>query len=76
MTAYNAGGTIPSATVTTTSHGRCPLDGYPLAEIHDVPEGGWDHILPLVGYDEARLRVAEVHGFEASAAAEQIVREA
>lgn len=76
MAQYNAGGFISSGTVTAAAHGRCPLDGYPLVEIRDVPEDGWDHVIPPGDYEPARLRIAEAHGFEASAAAEQIARDA
>lgn len=87
MSEYNAGGIVHGlSNVGVVSRGRCPLDGYLLVEIDDmtvtvdaecVPiEGGWDHIIPLTDHEAGRQRVAEAHGFEASAAAEQIARDA
>lgn len=77
MTPYNAGGMISGASgVTAVSRGRCPLDGYLLAEIDCPVEPGWDHIIPLADFADGLRRIAEAHGFEASAAAEQIARDA
>jgi hypothetical protein len=87
VTAYNAGGVVRGmSSVGVVSHGRCPLDDYPLIEIDDMTvtvggelisvEGGWDHLVSLGDYEAGQQRIAEAHGFEASAAAEQIARDA
>ncbi|MFD0856806.1 hypothetical protein ACFQ07_31530, partial [Actinomadura adrarensis] len=63
------------------ARGACPLDGYQLIESEpDRPheERGWEHVIPpgeiATGMAAALRRIAEAHGFEVTAAAEQILR--
>lgn len=88
MTDYNAGGFLPgSSDFTVRAYGRCPLDGYHLIETDPITvqvdgepvtvDGGWEHVIPaseIPAWSEALRRIADAHGFEASAEAEQILR--
>jgi hypothetical protein len=89
VTNYDAGGVLPPGpeNFAVRAHGRCPLDGYHLIETEPVTvmvdgepvetEPVWEHVIPpgdLARLGEALARIAEAHGFEASAAAEQITR--
>lgn len=89
MTDFNAGGILPPGpeNFTVRAQGRCPLDGYHLIETDPITvridgesvtvEGGWEHVIPAVEIPtmgEALRRIADAHGFEASAEAERICR--
>lgn len=89
MSDFDAGGILPPGPENfgIRAHGRCPLDGYPLIESDPITvqidgepvtvDGGWEHVIPaaeIPAWDEALRRIADAHGFEASAEAEQILR--
>lgn len=86
---FNAGGLIPGPYdgPRVWARGVCPLDGYHLIETEPfgvavdgerVDLGGnWEHVIPpeeIPRMADAQARIAKAHGFEASAAAEQITR--
>lgn len=61
------------------AQGACPLDGYQLIETDPGPygDGTWEHVIPcaeIPAMGQALARIAEAHGFEATAAAEEILR--
>jgi hypothetical protein len=89
VTDFNPGGILPPGpeNFTVRAHGRCPLDGYHLIESDEITvqidgepvtvDGGWEHVIPaseIPTMGEALRRIADAHGFEASAEAEQILR--
>ncbi|MFG2001706.1 hypothetical protein ACGFNU_21400 [Spirillospora sp. NPDC048911] len=87
MTNFDAGGILPGQyDFSVRTRGRCPLDGYQLIETDPVTvqidgkpvevDGGWEHVIPaaeIPTMTEALRKIADTHGFEASAEAEQIL---
>lgn len=59
---FNAGGVLPGpSSLTVTSRGVCPLDGYPLVEL----DGTQDHVIPVRSYAAAMALIAAAHDAEA-----------
>lgn len=82
MTDYNEGGLLPGPYdgIRIWTRGVCPLDGYQFIETEPDPpatEPIWEHVIPpteIPAMVEVLARIADAHGFEVTAGAEEILR--